>query len=173
MANSDLKGKYFQCPDKVLKKIEKEASSYKGDSTDSGFKRAKNILKNNGKISYEQMKRIKNYFDEYDGDKTDEAYKLNGGDEMKKWVEEELDNARDAIYNQKKVRMDAGEENTFKKTHSKDKSENPSKVRIPKIHKSSKMRNVMQNKANYESEIKKKEIINELIEYLSKKNNIL
>ena len=164
MANSTLRGKYFKCPKEVMDYIRNEVSSYHGEPDDSGYKRAKNILDNDGKISYEQLKRIKNYFDKYNGDKTDDEYKLNGGDKMQKWAEETLKTARDSIYNEKKTRMDAGEENMFKKTHSKDKEANPTRVRIPKPHKGSKSRNIMQNKTTYESE---KKTIKYLIEYLT------
>ena len=97
------------------------------------------------------MKRIKNYFDSYSGDGDDDEYKLNGGELMKNWVDKELGTSRDAIHSTKKVQMDAGRENSFIKTHEKDKSKNPTKVGIPKLHKGSTAANIMRNDTTYES----------------------
>lgn len=151
MANKDLKNKYFTATPEVLNKLKSEVSRYRGKEQDKGYKRAKSIIEN-PKISYDQMKRIKTYFDNYNGDKSDDEYKLNGGDTMKKWVDKTLSNSRDAIHYVKDSQMKAGKENAFKKTHEKDRDNaDPTRVRQAKIHKGSKIRNIMNNDTIYES----------------------
>jgi hypothetical protein len=118
------------------------------------------------------MKRLKNYFDSYDGDGTDDEYKLNGGDVMNKWVDKALGNTRDTIDHQKRVRMDAGENNQYKDTHTKDRDNaDPTRVRIPKIHKGLTSRNIMTNKVAYESVSGEIDIIRYLIEYMNNNDN--
>lgn len=172
MANSQLKNKTFKCPSRILKKMAKELATFKGDQNGSeGYKRAKDLVKNNGKMKYEQLKRIKNYFDSVDKDKDDIEYRMNGGDEMWNWVEQTLKTARDVIYYVKNTRKDAGEENMFKKTHSKDKAKNPTKTRIPKIYKGDQNKNITGNLVAYESIQRETDHIKYLMEYLSNENN--
>lgn len=150
MANSSLENKYYIPSDKVLGKIESAVIKYDVDSGAKGFARARDILKNK-KISYSQMKRLKNYFDNYEGDGSDTEYKLIGGETMKKWIDKSLSTSRETVHAEKKVRMDAGEENQFIKTHEKDKDNaDPTRVRMPQIHKGSKLRNIMANDTIYE-----------------------
>lgn len=164
MANSNLEGRYFTPSDKVLAKIERALIKYDVESRSNGFARAKAILKNK-RISYEQMKRIKNYFDTYEGDGTDIEFKLNGGNTMKQWNQEALSTGRDVIEKEKKARMDAGEENQFIDTHEKDRDNaDPTRVRMAKIHKGSKLRNIMANDTIYEQV----DSIKYLIAYMNK-----
>jgi hypothetical protein len=61
MPNSDLINKYFTPPDKVLNKIESALGKVDLNKKDiKGFRRGKEILKNK-RISYAQMKKIKNF----------------------------------------------------------------------------------------------------------------
>lgn len=172
MANSKLKNKYFKCPQSILKKMSKELATFKGDGNNSeGYSRAKKLIKDNGKVTYEELKRIKNFFDNTEHEENDIEYRMNGGEDMKKWVENTLNTARNAIYYVKKSRMDAGEENMFKKTHSKDKAKNPTKVRIPKPHKGDQSKYISGNKVAYENLQREMKDIKYLMEYLSNKNN--
>ena len=63
-----------------------------------GFNRNQE-LQSQDKISYGQLKRIKNFFDTYQGKETDLPYILNGGKTMKIWVEGELKKMRDNVKN--------------------------------------------------------------------------
>ena len=153
MPNKDLKHRSFHPTPEVLNTLKGEVSRYQGEGQDKGYKRAKAIV-DNPVVSYNQMKRIKTYFDGYEGDGFDDEYKLNGGDTMKKWLEKALGNARDAIHNIKDTQMKGGKENAFKKTHVKDRDNaDPTRVRQAKIHKGSKMRNIMNNDTIYETKI--------------------
>lgn len=170
MPNSSLKNNNYQCPPELLKHLESTYRKYRGDEHNPGVKKLKNII-NTKELSYDQMKKMKSFFENND-EKNDE-YTLNGGNKMNKWVDKELGKSRDAIHQVKKTRMDAGEENQFKKTHTKDKhNANPTKVRLPNISKSSKGRNIMSNKAVYESISEEITEINYLIEYMNKNKEI-
>ena len=54
-------------------------NSYNGDKTANGYQRLTNILKMDG-IMYNEMKRIKNFFDNYKGSDKSSEYVLNGGE---------------------------------------------------------------------------------------------
>ncbi len=65
-----------------------------GYNTDiEGFKRNQE-LRDTGYVTYQQLGRIKNWFDNYSGDKTDKPFILNGADYMKKWVDTTIEDLR-------------------------------------------------------------------------------
>jgi hypothetical protein len=82
-----------------------------------GYERAKGILVEKS-ITYKQMKRIKNWFDKFEGEWDDPEFKLNGGKTMMNWVNNTLDTATSAIKNIKDAQKDAG--TAIKNTHQKD-----------------------------------------------------
>jgi len=139
MPNKDLKGNKYFCP--VLNK----------------------------KVSYEYMKKIKSFFDNYEEDGTKKAqYDGYGGSEMKQWLDNTLNDERNAVYYPKKSRMDAGEDNQFKKTHHKDNDNaNPTDVNLPNIAKGSKHKYIMANKTVYESINEELNTIKYLIGYMN------
>jgi hypothetical protein len=59
-------------------------------------------LVNKDSVSYEQLKLIKNFFDNYSGNRKGTTYLLNGGTIMKNWVDLSLNNAREGVKNIKK-----------------------------------------------------------------------
>ena len=63
------------------------------DTSIEGHKRNEE-LRNSGYVTYQQLGRIKNWFDKYDGDGTDAPYILNGADYMKNWVESKIQDLR-------------------------------------------------------------------------------
>jgi hypothetical protein len=172
MPNSSLQNRYFKVPDKVYNKINQALSSINNDSEHAkGVKRAKDIIADR-KISYAQMKRLKNYFDSYKGDGTDDEYKLIGGKATRLWVDKALGSSRDSVYQAKKAKMDGGLENQFIRTHTKDNDNaNPTKANggMIDIRKSNKMRNIMANDAIYQENYNKEiDSIKYLIEYMCK-----
>ena len=85
-------------------------------------------------ITYKQLKRIKNFFDNFIGNQNEPSFILNGGVEMKNWVNNELRKMRDYTKMTKKNKMDAGMMNQFLKPHEK---KNFNNVRPSKRHSSS------------------------------------
>jgi len=88
------------------------------DENTEGYNRNKE-LQTQKWITYKQLKRIKNFFDNFTGNQKDPEYILNGGIEMKNWVDNELRRLRDGINTIKKNRTTAGMSNQFISTHSK------------------------------------------------------
>jgi hypothetical protein len=109
--NSELEGKEFTIPSFVKEEIKNKQIEY-GMST----KRSKYLL-NQNTISYYEIKRLKNFFDN-NSDGVD--FYLAGGNEMKGWVNNILNQYRGQIHNKKKILYDIGLDNQFKKTHTKD-----------------------------------------------------
>lgn len=144
MPNKDLQGTYQYCP--ILNRM----------------------------LSYENMKKMKSFFDNYEGDGNDEQYVNYGGEQMKQWLDNTLTDMRNSVYYPKKSRMDAGEENQFKKTHHKDKDNtNLGDVNIPNIAKSSNHKYIMANKSVYESIDEELNAIKYLIEYMNNTKKII
>ncbi|MFW6246996.1 MAG: NUDIX hydrolase [bacterium] len=92
MANSELYNKSYRIPSEVLNRINSVLVS---NPHGEGVKRAKNMLKN-GSITYQAMKRLKNFFDYYNPKKDKLQYELAGGDLMKSFVDRTLNAERDA-----------------------------------------------------------------------------
>jgi hypothetical protein len=114
MANSNLEGKYWDIHTELLNHLNKIFNAYKGDQTIEGYQRLRNLI-NKKEISYEQMKRIKNFFDNHEGGINDTTYLLNGGSKMKNWVDACLSDARQDIKGKKQSMMNIGMLNQFQK----------------------------------------------------------
>lgn len=101
--NSQLKDKKYNIPIDVINKIRVAISNSNGST---GIKRAK-FLVNNGQITYQNLKRLKNFFDYFNvqnGDRT--QYELAGGDLMRNFIEQTLNRDRDAVNRSKEIKRD-------------------------------------------------------------------
>lgn len=110
--NSDLENRVFTLPINIINHLKKLVNS---DST-KGKKRL-NFLINEKKISYYEIKRIKNFLDKHDS-KTEE-YIQAGGEIMHKWVNLVLDANRRSIKSTKKHKSSILD-NQFIKSHTKN-----------------------------------------------------
>jgi hypothetical protein len=63
-------------------------------------------LRDTGYVTYQQLGRIKNWFDNYTGDGKDAPYILNGGDYVRNWVDSTLDHLRNDDSMNKQIRQD-------------------------------------------------------------------
>lgn len=63
------------------------------DENVEGFRRNKELQRSKD-ITYQQLKRMKNWFDGFQGRKEDAPYILNGGDVMKDWIDKTLSSSR-------------------------------------------------------------------------------
>ena len=94
MANSELYNKTFKIPPDVLKHVQTYLVS---NPTGDGVKRAKFMLKN-GSMTYQALKRLKNFFDYFNPNTDDKSqYELAGGDLMKSFIDRTLNSERDAV----------------------------------------------------------------------------
>ena len=101
--NQELYDKQYRIPADVLKGIQTTLVS---NPDGEGVKRAKFML-NNGMITYQAMKRLKNFFDYFNpqsGDKT--QYALAGGEAMKQFIETSLAQDRAGVQRSKTARQE-------------------------------------------------------------------
>ena len=117
--NKELYNKKVKIPDEIREHMRNSFNSISSSPNDEGYKR-NNELQNSEEISYQQLKRIKNFFDNFKGTAQDTAFILNGGEYMKNWVNETLRFLRDDIYTIKKNKKEAGLANQFNKSHEKN-----------------------------------------------------
>lgn len=140
--NKDLKNDKYSLPDELKEKLSNIFNTL--SPSQKGYKRCKNLM-DNPELTYSQAKKFKH---ELENDLEENDYEVVGGDDMLEFINNSLNGRRDSIYHSKKIRQNSGQENVFKKTHTKDKSKNPTKVRKIKI--SSKSDDINNNRAIYE-----------------------
>jgi hypothetical protein len=88
------------------------------DENTEGFRRNQELQKQQF-IEYKQLKRIKNFFDNFIGNHNDHSFILNGGVIMKNWVNDELRKMREYGHLTKRNKMDTGMQNSFIEPHQK------------------------------------------------------
>lgn len=88
------------------------------DERVEGFKRNQE-LQGQSTIDYKQLKRIKNFFDNFGGRQEDLPFILNGEFKMKNWVDNQLRRMREGIHQPKQHKSDTGMMNQFIDSHEK------------------------------------------------------
>jgi hypothetical protein len=116
--NSQLYNNIAILPQSLLDHLNDCFNSVSGDVNTEGWKRNQE-LRNQKKITYQQLKRVKNWFDGYGGNKEDAPFILNGGDRMKNWCDEVLNVWRESTGSNKKHKSDAGMQNQYIDSHYK------------------------------------------------------
>jgi len=149
--NSDLKNDKYKVPKELLEKLKLNLSNL--NKKEKGYSRCKDIT-NKGFLTYPQAKKIKF---ELENELGDDEYKIIGGDDMLDFINRALGDRRKNVYNSKKIRQNSGEENVFKKTHTKDKSKNP--TRVTKIKVATTSDDINNNRAVYEEINRIKQLI--------------
>jgi len=118
--NKDIYNHKIVFPDNMREHMRVSHHKAKGaDKHGEGYKRNQD-LQSQKSITYKQLKRIKNFFDNFKGKQTDHDFILNGGVEMKNWVNNELRRMREGIHMTKHNKSETGMQNQHIKTHSKD-----------------------------------------------------
>jgi hypothetical protein len=150
--NSELKGRYFPLGKNIRKHLENTLSNYDGDKTSMGYKRLNNVLSMEPGIAYNELKRIKNFFDNYQGTPKSDEYILNGGDFMKLWVDNTLNTATSAVEGFKQAKKDAGIQNAFRKPHKRNGKITVEKPTVAKVKTANVVKGVHDNNSvQYES----------------------
>ena len=117
--NKDLYDKEIEFPSDKQEHMRKCFKRAVGaDENVEGFIRNKE-LQGQKFISYKQLKRIKNFFDNFKGNHNELSFILNGGVEIKNWVNDELRKMREFIKMNKTNKMNTGMQNQFIDTHQK------------------------------------------------------
>lgn len=117
--NSDLYNNTAVLPDTLLKHLNDCFNSTQADSNTEGFNRNQE-LRQSKNATYQQIKRIKSWFDGYNGNKEDAPFILNGGDRMKNWCDEVLKVWRANVDGGKKIKSDTGMQNQYIDNHEKN-----------------------------------------------------
>ena len=117
--NKDLYGNIVQLPEDVVEYLQQcFDSANTDDSTIEGFKRNQE-LRDSRETTYQQLKRMKNWFDNFNGLENDLPFILNGGHYVKNWVNDTLGGMRNNVYMGKKVKSEVLP-NQFIQNHTKD-----------------------------------------------------
>lgn len=167
--NRELKGKVFTLPDGIRKHLRNTLERFSDQTTKDGYKRLNNILSMEN-ISYYEMKRIKNFFDNFKGKEDNVEFQLNGGKPMRTWVNNTLNTATSAVRDFKQAKKDAGIENAFIKKHSKNRlTKNSTKVTAPKFNTSGSQIDNTYGNEMFKFENKKVIVNDSLLETLRRK----
>ena len=149
--NQDLEHDKYVLPDELKDQLSVNLNGM--GSGDKGYSRIQTVL-GDGYLTYGQAKKFKHELEnELDGD----DYENVCGDDMLLFIDNCLGKRRDSVERGKTSRMNAGMENQFKKTHTKDKSKNPTNVRQVKVAKKSE--DILTNRAVYEEIAKIKKLL--------------
>lgn len=117
--NKNLYDKEIEFPSHLQKHMRKCFAVVKNaDENTEGYNRNKE-LQNQNFITYKQLKRIKNFFDNFKGNQNEPSFILNGGVEIKNWVNNELRRMREYIKTTKTNKMNTGMMNQFIDPHQK------------------------------------------------------
>ena len=118
--NKDLYNKKIKFPEEMKEHLKSTFSSVQGaDQNTEGFNRNQE-LQGQSSITYQQLKRIKNFFDNFKGIPNEPSYILNGGEKRKGWVDGALRFLRDSIHNTKHNKSETGMQNQHIQSHEKD-----------------------------------------------------
>jgi hypothetical protein len=117
--NSNLYNNTAVLPDTLLKHLDDCFNSVSADSSTEGYNRNKE-LRQSKTMTYQQLKRVKNWFDSYSGNKKDSPFILNGGDRMNAWCNEVLKIWRENQSTPKDAKQEIGMQNSHLKSHEKN-----------------------------------------------------
>ena len=102
--NKDLYGHKVPIPEEVVGYLDKCFNAAKGaNETTEGYKRNKE-LREKREVTYQQLKRMKNWFDSFNGHDNDLPFILNGGHYVKGWVDNTLNSMRDGVDLSKEIK---------------------------------------------------------------------
>jgi hypothetical protein len=117
--NKDLYGKKVPLPEDVLTYLGQcKEAAVGSDETTEGFKRNQE-LQDSKEVTYQQLKRMKNFFDNFNGHENELPFILNGGHYVKGWVDNTLRSMRDGIEIGKEVKSEVLP-NQYNQEHEKD-----------------------------------------------------
>ncbi len=121
--NRDLYNNRVELPEEVIVYL-KQCHDEIPDSNQNveGLKRNKE-LRDSGYVTYQQLKRIKNFFDNFNGEDNDLTFISNGGHYMKNWVNQTLNSMRNSNQQSKEIKS-VVLPNQFISQHEKNKNLN-------------------------------------------------
>lgn len=136
--NSNLIKRKVKAPlgREIKKHLKKIASEFSGDKGSRGYVRLCNILKmdeENGGINYNELTQLSHVMNNILPDS--EEFNTLGGSLMKSWIDISLKSMENNDRADKQARKNAGEQNAFRKSHTKDrKNKSSEKPTIGRFH---------------------------------------
>ena len=104
--NSNLYNKTIELPKEINEYLQTCFDMFpNSDSSIEGHKRNEE-LRNTGYVTYQQLGRMKNWFDNYQGDGKDAPYILNGADYVRNWVNQTLTDLRNGYQTKTKIQTE-------------------------------------------------------------------
>lgn len=104
--NKDLYGHKVPIPEEVVIYLQQCHDAAEGaDENTEGYRRNQE-LRNSKEATYQQLKRMKNFFDNFNGHENDLPFILNGGHYVKGWVDRTLGSMRDGNNLGKEIKSD-------------------------------------------------------------------
>ncbi len=104
--NSSLYNKPIELPKEIKEYLQTCFDMFpNSDPSIEGHKRNEE-LRGSGYATYQQLGRMKSWFDNYNGDGTDAPYILNGADYVKNWVNQTLTDLRNGDQFKNNVQTD-------------------------------------------------------------------
>lgn len=110
-SNKDLENDIYEIPDELYRILQQNLRNVGNKKNVEGIMRLKNLVNNRG-ISYQEMYRLKNHFENTPKQNSD--FMLLGGEKMKRWVDEQLKTATTISRNSKAV-MSTIKNNAYQK----------------------------------------------------------
>lgn len=111
-SNKELVNNRYQIPEKLYKTLCANYNRVKNNTNIKGAQRLNNLV-NNKAISYNEMYRLKNYFENLP--QNDDEYILLGGNEMVRWIDQQLKSDTTTSKNTKKAKEMLGMRNVYQK----------------------------------------------------------
>lgn len=114
----------------TIKNSNKKNSLTKNHTTKEAWDHLIDILEmdDDKGISFNEMKRLKNWFEKHQNAKKTKQYELYGGDIMYNWVNNQLNSARLKVKQKKEAEKTMGKDNAYRKTHKTDRQTNVTKL---------------------------------------------
>jgi hypothetical protein len=118
--NSQLYHRTWNFPEDMRNHMKICFAKVKGaDQNTEGYNR--NVrLQNTQQLSYPELKRIKNFFDNFQGRNVDAPFILNGENKMKDFVNTCLSTSRQVVQGSEKIRRTTGMDNEYIQTPTAD-----------------------------------------------------
>ena len=132
--NRELKNRYWVLPDGVVHHLEKvkddneKEELTKNHTTKEAWDHLVYVLDKKDRLNYQEMKRIKNWFDNHTNATKTKQYELYGGEIMKNWVNNQLNSAVLLVKQHKEAQRAMGKKNAFIKPHEADRQNTATKV---------------------------------------------
>jgi hypothetical protein len=110
--NDSLKYRTWVIPNSIKKIMVQNLRQFNGDKNAAGYDRLRNLI-NMQNISYYELKRLKNFYDNMTDDNQNE-FELYGGNKMKQWVYNTLLSSRNMIEIDKESKVKMNKPNAYR-----------------------------------------------------------